>query len=138
MALLPIFHFIAAHASRHPEPLVVVGYEPNGTTDQWLPSSLLSDIFFHYGYMVRTDFNKDSWVKQQSININISLLHVPNLAPPLLVLNDGRIAGHKENWAFILQDYNQNTIPMNEPHTKYGMTVGLCGGNLLSLENCMI
>ncbi|KAF8731976.1 hypothetical protein HU200_015926 [Digitaria exilis] len=95
-------------------------------------SSSTMDIWF------LTDFNKDSWVKQQSININISLLHVPNLAQTLLVLNDGRIAGHKQNWAFILQDYNQNTIPMNKPHTKYGMTVGLYGGNLLSLENCMI
>ncbi|KAF8741158.1 hypothetical protein HU200_013639 [Digitaria exilis] len=28
------YHFITAHASSHPEPLVVVGYEPNGTTDQ--------------------------------------------------------------------------------------------------------
>ncbi|KAF8741160.1 hypothetical protein HU200_013641 [Digitaria exilis] len=88
-------------------------------------SSSSMDIWF------LKDFHKGSWVKQHSIKV--SLLHVPNVAQPLLMLNDERIEGHIESWA-VLENYIQK-IDINKPQMKRYVAVGLYGGNILSLAN---
>ncbi|KAF8741159.1 hypothetical protein HU200_013640 [Digitaria exilis] len=79
-----------------------------------------------------SDFDKGLWTKQHSIKI--SVLHVPNLAPPLLVLTDSGDGSHNGNWAF-LQNYNNPIDIVIDVLQRKDVEVGLYGGNLLSLAN---
>ncbi|RLN32838.1 hypothetical protein C2845_PM03G22730 [Panicum miliaceum] len=84
------------------------------------------------------DLEKQLWVKQHSINVNLSVMHPVKLnICPLLVLNDGRIVTYIDiGTRGLLRIYNPRTstyTDVAEIGTRDG--IGLYTGNLLSSAN---
>ena len=79
------------------------------------------------------DLEKQLWVKQHSINVNLSVMRAEFNIRPLLVLNDGRILTFIGTRG-LLRIYNPRTstyTDVAEMGTRVG--IGLYTGNLLSL-----
>jgi len=81
------------------------------------------------------DLEKQLWVKQHSINVNLSVMRAEFNIRPLLVLNDGRILTFIGTRG-LLRIYNPRTstyTDVAEMGTRVG--IGLYTGNLLSSAN---
>ncbi|CAN6171303.1 unnamed protein product [Urochloa humidicola] len=81
------------------------------------------------------DFEKSLWVKQHTVNVNLSVKRDEFLARPLVILNDGRVVTYIR-FRGLLRIYNPSTITYTdvaEMGSRLG--TGLYSGNLLSLAN---
>ncbi|CAL5079006.1 unnamed protein product [Urochloa decumbens] len=82
------------------------------------------------------DFEKSLWVKQHTVNVNLSVQRDEFLARPLVILNDGNVVTYIESRG-LLRIYNPSTNTYTDV-AEMGSRLGTClySGNLLSLANC--
>ncbi|CAL5079009.1 unnamed protein product [Urochloa decumbens] len=81
------------------------------------------------------DFEKGLWLKQHTVQVNLSVQRDEFLARPLVILNDGRVVTYIGSRG-LLRIYNPRTSTYTDV-AEMGTRVGTClySGNLLSLAN---